>query len=149
MKKLMVVFCSAVLACASVAQDAPKAEVEKPAVKSEGSAVKVDGDKIGVKSEGRIKRQRMRREGVRRQRPMMFVITEKTTSEQIEAFKKEVCSKIDETAKAFAAQEGEKKNPKSIMLFVNDRAFSQREGGVRRGPRGNVSLPATSEESKK
>lgn len=135
MKKLMVAFCSAVLACVGVAQDAPKADAEKPVAATEGSVVKTEGDKPDVKPEGRIQRQRMRREGIRRQRPMMFVITEKTTSEQIEAFKKEVCSKIDETAKSFAAQEGEMKAPKSIMLFVNDRVFNQREGGLRRGPR--------------
>ena len=139
MKKLLIILCGVALTLTGAAQDAPKAEGDKTAAKAEG-------DKPGIKAEEGASRpsaearQRMRREGMRnRQRPAMFVIDEKTTNEQIEAFKKEVCAKIDEAAKAYAAQEGETKTPKSVMLFVNDRRASaregMREGGMRRGPR--------------
>ena len=126
-------FCCAVMSLTSVAQDAPKAEGDKPGVKAEEGASRPS-------AEARQQRQRMRREGMSSvRRPATFIIDEKTTSEQIEAFKKDVCAKIEEAAKAYAAQEGEKKTPKSVMLFINDRrAFSRegmREGGMRRGPR--------------
>lgn len=142
MKKLLIILCGVALTLTGAAQDAPKAEGDKPAAKAEGDrpGVKAEEGASRPSAEARQQRQRMRREGMRnRQRPVTFVIDEKTTSEQIEAFKKEVCAKIDEVAKAYAAQEGEKKTPKSVMLFVNDRrAFARegmREGGMRRGPR--------------
>ena len=135
MKKLMIILCGVALTLTGAAQDASKAKAEgdRPGVKAEEGASRPS-------AEARQLRQRMRREGMRnRQRPVTFAIDEKTTSEQIEAFKKEVCAKIDEAAKAYAAQEGEKKTPKSVMFFVNDRrAFARegmREGGMRRGPR--------------
>ena len=142
MKKLLIILCGVALTLTGAAQDAPKAEGDKPAAKAEGDkpGVKAEEGASRPSAEARQQRQRMRREGMRnRQRPAMFVIDEKTTNEQIEAFKKEVCAKIDEAAKAYAAQEGETKTPKSVMLFVNDRrAFARegmREGGMRRGPR--------------
>lgn len=134
MKKLLVMLCGVAVAMTGVAQDAPKAEGDKPGVKAEEGAPRPS-------AEARQQRQRMRREGMKnRQRPVTFVIDEKTTSEQIEAFKKGVCAKIDEAAKSYAAQEGEKKSPKNIILFVNDspsraRYEGMREGGMRRGPR--------------
>ena len=136
MKKLMIILCGVALTLTGAAQDAPKAKAEgdRPGVKAEEGASRPS-------AEARQQRQRMRREGMRnRQRPVTFAIDEKTTSEQIEAFKKEVCAKIDEAAKAYAAQEGEKKTPKNIILFVNDRPNraryeGMREGGMRRGPR--------------
>lgn len=136
MKKLMIILCGVALTLTGAAQDAPKAKAEgdRPGVKAEEGASRPS-------AEARQLRQRMRREGMRnRQRPVTFAIDEKTTSEQIEAFKKEVCAKIDEAAKAYAAQEGEKKSPKNIILFVNDRPNrarydGMREGGMRRGPR--------------
>lgn len=146
MKKLLIILCGVALTLTGAAQDAPKAEGDKPAAKAEGDrpGVKAEEGASRPSAEARQQRQRMRREGMRnRQRPAMFVIDEKTTSEQIEAFKKEVCAKIDEAAKAYAAQEGEKKSPKNIILFVNDRPNraryeGMREGGMRRGPRDGV-----------
>jgi hypothetical protein len=134
MKKLMIILWGVALTFTGAAQDVPKAEGDKPVAKAEEAAARPS-------AEARQQRQRMRREGMRnRQRPVTFAIDEKTTSEQIEAFKKEVCAKIDEAAKAYAAQEGEKKSPKNIILFVNDRPNraryeGMREGGMRRGPR--------------
>ena len=142
MKKLLIILCGVALTLTGAAQDAPKAEGDKPAAKAEGDrpGVKAEEGASRPSAEARQQRQRMRREGMRnRQRPVTFAIDEKTTSEQIEAFKKEICAKIDEAAKAYAAQEGEKKSPKNIILFVNDRPNRARyEGmrdGVRRGPR--------------
>ena len=137
MKKIMTAICSTVIAFTAIAQDVAKQDGDKPGVKAEEGASRPS-------AEARQQRQRMRREGMRnRQRPVTFAIDEKTTSEQIEAFKKEVCAKIDEAAKAYAAQEGEKKTPKNIILFVNDRPNraryeGMREGGMRRGPRDGV-----------
>ena len=138
MKKIMTAICSTVIAFTAIAQDVAKQDGDKPGVKAEEGASRPS-------AEARQQRlQRMRREGMRnRQRPLTFGINEKTTSEQIEAFKKEVCAKIDEAAKAYAAQEGEKKSPKNIVLFVNDRPNraryeGMREGGMRRGPRDGV-----------
>lgn len=137
MKKIMTAICSTVIALTAIAQDVAKQDGDKPGVKAEEGASRPS-------AEARQQRQRMRREGMRnRQRSVKFVIDEKTTSEQIEAFKKEVCAKIDDAAKAYAAQEGEKKSPKNIELFVNDRPNraryeGMREGGMRRGPRDGV-----------
>lgn len=132
MKKIMTAICSTVIAFTAIAQDVAKQDGDKPGVKAEEGASRPS-------AEARQQRQRMRREGMRnRQRPVTFVIDWKTTREQIETFKKEVCAKIDEAAEAYAAQE--MKTPKNIILFVNDRPNraryeGMREGGMRRGPR--------------
>ena len=74
------------------------------------------------------------------QRPPMLTLSEKTTAEDIAAFKAEVAKKIDETAAAYAAKSGEDKKPVRIVLFTNE-GMGPRQGkgprGEGRGPRGD------------
>lgn len=121
MKKLLMALCGAALTLGAVANEACEAKC----------------DKAAPCPEKRVQRQRMKREGMNRPMPARFTIDEKTTPADIEAFKKEVCAKIDEAAKAYAAKEGEKKAPTSLFLVVNDRSMRPRGQGMRgKGPRG-------------
>lgn len=145
MKKLLMAVCAAALTLGAVAD---KACEEKC-------------DKAAPCPEKQMQRQRMQRQGMNRPRPARLTINEKTTPADIEAFKKEVCSKIDEAAKAYAAKEGDKKAPTSLFLVVNDRSMRPRGMGPRgkgmrgmgprgkgkRGPKGE-GAPAKPEEAK-
>jgi len=72
--------------------------------------------------------------------PTMLVVDGKTTIEQVEAFKKQICEKVDAAVAAQAAKTGDNKQPTRIVLFVNDRGFGPGMGpqgrGGRRGPDG-------------
>lgn len=121
MKKTLIALCGALTlaAFADPAEPAPSAEAQAPRRPSaEAGARPMRGPM---------------------QRPPMLTIGEKTTAEEIAAFKAEVAKKIDETAAAYAAKSGEDKKPVRIVLFTNE-GMGPRQGmgprGEGRGPRG-------------
>ena len=99
MKKTLIALCGALTlaAFADSAEPAPSAEAKCPCRPS-------------AEAGARPKRGPM-------QRPPMLTLSEKTTAEDIAAFKAEVAKKIDETAAAYAAKSGEDKKPVRIVLF--------------------------------
>lgn len=122
MKKTLIALCGALTlaAFADSAEPAPSAEAMGPRCPSAEACA-------------RPKRGPM-------QRPPMLTLSEKTTAEDIAAFKAEVAKKIDETAAAYAAKSGEDKKPVRIVLFTNE-GMGPRQGmgprGEGRGPRGD------------
>ncbi len=142
MKKLMVAFCGAALAAVAFAQE-PAASAE-----AREACGKCCAAKEGVKAKAEAKKEARKARAERgprgmqgRPRQNVFVINDKTTAEQLEAYKKQVCERIDAAAKAYADKQvadGEKKMPVRVMLNVIDRPFGRpgMEGG-RRGPHGD------------
>lgn len=134
MKKTLIAFCGAALCLASFADETVcDGAAEQPAC-VEGAA-----------SKAAPARQCPRRPEfagrMNRPKPVALVINEKTTADQIEAYKKEVAEKIDAAFTGYATKEaGENgvKAPTRIMLMVNDRPMG-RPGmgpGMGRGPKG-------------
>lgn len=123
MKKSLVVFCGAVLCLAAFAEESAVADAaaEKPA------AVESQRPHRGFDHVNRMNRPK----------PVALVINEKTTAEQIEAYKKEVAEKIDAAFTGYASKEaGENgvKQPTRIMLMVNDRMMGRPGMGPGMGP---------------
>lgn len=77
----------------------------------------------------------------RMQKPTMLMINEKTTPEDIAAFKNEVSKKIEESLASYAAKPDNEKQPVRLVLFSNDGMGRGRgpgmgqRGGEGRGPR--------------
>ena len=122
MKKSAIAICGAVLAAVAFAQEpAPAPECGNPSAPAE---------KPAFQRPDRPQRAKPGRQG---QRPSALVIDEKTTPEQVEAYKKLVAEKIDAAFASFKDKpvaEGEAKAPTRVMLMVVDRPF----GGPGRGP---------------
>ena len=121
MKKSIIAICGAALSLAAFAEpEAPEAAPEAPAAVRPARPA--------------------RPERAPRQKPTFLQIDDKTTIEQIAAFKEEVSKKVDEAVAAYAAKDGDKKRPARIVLFVNDGSFGGPQGmgrgGEGRGPRG-------------
>ena len=122
MKKSAMAVCGAVFAAVAFAQEpAPAPEGATPASRAGGAPLpKPDRPQRG----NRVRQS---------QPPMTFVIDEKTTAEQIDAFKKELAAKVDAAFEAYKAkpapENGEAKPHTRIMLMVTDRSF----GGPRMG----------------
>ena len=72
-------------------------------------------------------------------KPTMLMINEKTTAEEIAAFKAEVAKKVDEAVASYAAKTGDDKKPVRLVLFSNEgmgRGQGMGPRGEGRGPRG-------------
>ena len=72
-------------------------------------------------------------------KPTMLVIGEKTTAEDVAAFKAEVAKKIDDSFAAYAAKPAGEKQPVRLVLFSNEgmgRGPGMGPRGEGRGPRG-------------
>lgn len=113
MNKSVLSFCGAALVFAAFAQEpapAPEAKADQPAVKAERGPRQM------------------------RPRPQQSILTidDKTTDEQVEAYKKEVAAKIDAAVAAYKAkptEEGKDKAPTRVMLMVMDRPFGMGPNG--------------------
>lgn len=129
MKKSLIVCCSALLALAVFADEpAPSAEAAAP------KAPRAERGPRGPRGPHMA--------------PLMLPVTEKTTAEEVEAFKKKVIEKIDASYadyKAKAAPEGQEKPMLHMALMVMERRPGMGPGmrgqGMRgqgpRGPRGD------------
>ena len=117
MKKSLIVCCSALLALAVFADEpAPSAEAAAP------KAPRAERGPRGPRGPHMA--------------PLMLPVTEKTTAEEVEAFKKKVIEKIDTSYadyKAKAAPEGQEKPMLHMALMVMER---RPMGPGMRGPRG-------------
>lgn len=117
MKKSLIVCCSALLALAVFADEpAPSAEAAAP------KAPRAERGPRGPRGPHMA--------------PLMLPVTEKTTAEEVEAFKKKVIEKIDASYadyKAKAAPEGQEKPMLHMALMVMER---RPMGPGMRGPRG-------------
>ncbi len=137
MKKLMIAVCCAALSAATFADDS--APAAKACCDGDKKCRAAEGDKaVGkkTKAEARKAAQKARAE----RKPNVLVINETTTPEQIEAYKKDVCKRIDDALAAYNGKqvaEGEKKSPVRVMLMVMDRPFGGPGMEGRRGPRGD------------
>lgn len=138
MKKSLMVFCGAALALAAFAE--PEAAAPGCACNGNPSAACTCKGPEGCNCAKPARPDRPPRPNVERQRPPTLVLDGKTTPEQVEAFKKEICEKVDAAFAAQAAKAGEERQPTRIVLFVNDRGFGPGMGpqgrGGRRGPDG-------------
>ena len=142
MKKLMTFVCGAALALAANADCACGGGCKCGAAQGQPPAKCACGAAECAKPPAPPKCER----GAERQaRPPVpprntLVITDSTTPEQIEAFKKELCAKIDAAAEAYKAKpadENGKKKPMLISLRVSGERPAMRGRGPQdgRGPR--------------
>jgi len=125
MKKSAIAICGAALAAVAFAQEpapAPAPAPEMPAAPAEGRAFQRPDRPQRAQRYRPVKR------------PPTLVIDEKTTPEQVEAYKKLVVEKIDAAFASYkdkpVAEGEEGKVPTRVMLMVMDRPF----GGPGMGP---------------
>ena len=134
MKKTLIAFCGAALCLASFADETVCDGAAGQPACVEGAAAKATPARQCPRRPECAGR-------MNRPKPVALVINEKTTADQIEAYKKEVAEKIDAAFTGYATKEaGENgvKAPTRIMLMVNDRPMG-RPGmgpGMGRGPKG-------------
>ena len=118
MKKMLIVCCSALVALAVMA--------DEPAPPAAGDAPKAPRAERGHR-------------GGPRMQPLMLRVTDKTTDEELAAFKRKVAEKIDARYaeyKAKAAPEGQEKPPLNISLLMMERRPGMGPGARGQGPRG-------------
>ena len=120
MKKSLIVCCSALLAFAVFAEEpAPRAEDDAP------GAPRAERGPRGPRA-GRNPRRA----------PLMLTVSEKTTDEEVEAFKKKVLAKIDASYSEYkekAAPEGQEKPVMNMALMVMERRAGMEPGKRRAG----------------